>query len=186
MSEVLDIFEENTTEQAEAPARERFEVDNDMKAEWVLSKIRRIREAQSKEQAELTRQMQFYKDQMALVDKQADNEVAWFESMLHPYFADRMEGGFTKQTKTQITYKLPTGKMTLKKQNPKYERNDAELLPWLKANRPDLVKVEESPNWGELKKAVKVMGDCVVTEDGEIVPGVKVTEQEDRFEVEVN
>ena len=177
MSEVL---------KEETPVRERFEVDNDMKAEWVLTKIRRIRADQRKERDELTRQMQFYKDQMDLIDKQADDEVAWFESMLLPYFADRMDGGFTKSTKTQIAYKLPTGKLMLKKQNPKYERNDAELLPWLKANRPDLVKVEESPNWAELKKTVKVMGDGVVTDDGELVPGVKVTEQEDRFEVEVN
>ena len=33
----------------DAPVRERFEVDNDMKAEWVLSKIRHIRAEQKKE-----------------------------------------------------------------------------------------------------------------------------------------
>ena len=170
----------------ETPVRERFEVDNDMKAEWVLSKIRRIRADQKKERDELIRQMQFYKDQMELVDKQADEEAAFFESMLIPYFAERMEAGFTKSTKTQTVYKLPTGKLMLKKQGPVYERDNAELLPWLKENRPELVKVEESPNWAELKKSIKVVGESVVTKDGEIVPGVKVTEQEDRFEVEVN
>lgn len=169
----------------EAPVRERFTVDNDMKAEWVLNKIRHIRAEQKKENNELTRQMQFYKDQMDLVDKQADDEVAWFESMLTPYFAERMENGFTKSTKTQTTYKLPSGKMILKKQAPEYERKDEELLPWLKQNRPELVKVTESANWVELKKTVKINGDTVVTEDGEVVPGVKVTEREDKFEVEV-
>lgn len=169
----------------EAPVRERFTVDNDMKAEWVLNKIRRIRADQKKENDELTRQMQFYKDQMDLVDKQADDEVAWFESMLAPYFAERKESGFTKSTKTQTTYKLPTGKLVLKHQAPEYERKDEDLLPWLKANRPDLVKVTESANWSELKKSVKINGENVVTEDGEVVPGVKVTEREDKFEVEV-
>ena len=169
----------------ETPVRERFTVDNDMKAEWVLSKIRHIRAEQKKENDELTRQMQFYKDQMDLVDKQADDEVAWFESMLTPYFADRMENGFTKSTKTQTSYKLPTGKLVLTKQAPEYERKDEDLLPWLKQNRPDLVKVTESPNWAELKKTVKINGENVVTEDGEVVPGVKVTEREDKFEVEV-
>ena len=170
----------------ETPVRERFTVDNDMKAEWVLSKIRHIRAEQKKETDELTRQMQFYKDQMDLVDKKADDEVAWFESMLTGYFASRMDDGFTKATKTQITYKLPTGKLILKKQAPEYERKDDELLPWLKQNRPDLVKVTESANWAELKKTITVNGENVVTEDGEIVPGVKVREREDRFEVEVN
>ena len=172
--------------QEENPIRERFEVDNDMKAEWVLSKIRRIRADQKKETDELNRQMQFYKDQMDMIGKKADEDVAFFESMLIPYFADRMDGGFTKATKTQTTYKLPTGKMVLKHQAPEFERKDEELLPWLKENRPDLVKVTESANWAELKKAVKVVGENVVTADGEVVPGVKVTEREDKFEVEVN
>lgn len=169
----------------EAPVRERFEVDNDMKAEWVLSKIRRIRADQKKETDELDRQMQFYRDQADIVNKKADEEVALFESMLTEYFASRMEDGFTKSTKTQITYKLPTGKLILKKQAPEYERKDEDLLPWLKANRPDLVKVTESPNWAELKKSVKINGENVVTADGEVIPGVKVTEREDKFEVEV-
>lgn len=178
MSELLKV--------EETPVRERFEVDNDMKAEWVLTKIRHIRAEQNKENAELTRQMQFYKDQMDANDKKADEEVAFFESMLIPYFADRMDNGFTKATKTQTTYKLPTGKMVLKKQAPEYTRDNVILLPWLKENLPELVKVEESPNWAELKKAVTVVGDTVVTKDGEVVPGVKVTEREDKFEVEVN
>ena len=59
----------------ETPVRERFEVDNDMKAEWVLSKIRRIRADQKKETDELQRQMQFYKDQMDMIDKQADSRT---------------------------------------------------------------------------------------------------------------
>ena len=169
----------------EKPVREPFTVDNDMKAEWCLSKIRRIRADQKAQKDELTRQMQFYQDQMDMISKQADDDVAFFESMLIPYFAERMEKGFTKSTKTQTAYKLPTGKMVLKKQAPEYERKDDELIPWLKANRPELVKVKEEPNWAELKKTVKINGDSVVTEDGEVVPGVKVTEREDKFEVEV-
>ena len=174
------------SEMMQEEARERFTVDNDMKAEWCLSKIRKVRAEQKREKDELLRQMQFYQDQMAIIDKQADEEAAFFESMLVPYFTERMESGFTKSTKTQTTYKLPTGKLILKKQGPTYDRNNAELLPWLKANRPDLVKVEESPNWAELKKTVTVVGDSVVTADGEVVPGVKVTEQDDEFKVEVN
>ena len=171
--------------QEEKTVREPFEVDNDMKAEWCLSKIRKIRDEQFRERAELHRQMQFYQDQMEIIDKQADEDVAFFESMLKNYFAIRVEEGFTKSTKTQTSYKLPTGKLVLKKRNPDFVRNDDELLPWLKANRPDLVKIEESPNWAELKKTVDVVGDGVSTKDGEMIPGVKVVPKEDVFEVEV-
>lgn len=167
------------------PIREKFTVDNDMKAEWCLSKIRNVRAEQKREKDELQRQMQFYQDQIDIIDKQAQDDVDFYESMLIPYFADRLEGGFTKASKTQTTYKLPTGKLILKKQEPTYDRNNAELIPWLKANRPELVKVEESPNWAELKKTVKVVGESVVTSDGVVIPGVKVTEREDKFDVEV-
>lgn len=171
--------------QEEAPVRERFTVDNDMKAEWCLNKIRKIRAEQKREKDELLRQMSFYQDQMAMIDKQADDDAAFFESMLRVYFASRVDEGFTKATKTQTTYKLPTGKLVLKKVNPVYERQNDILLPWLKENRPELVKVEESPNWAELKKTVSIVGNTVVTKDGEVVPGVTVTEQEDVFEVDV-
>lgn len=165
--------------------RERFTVDNDMKAEWCLSKIRHIRAEQKKETDELDRQMRFYQEQKDMVDKKADDDVRYFESLLAEYFANRVDEGFTKATKTQTVYKLPSGRLILKKQAPEFERTDAELLPWLKQNRPELVKVKEEPNWAELKKSVTINGENVVTGDGEILPGVKVTEREDRFEVEV-
>ena len=169
----------------ENPIRERFNVDNDMKAEWCLNKIRTVRAEQQRETDELARQMKFYMDQMEIINKRADEEVAFFESMLQPYFSSRIDEGFAKSTKTQVTYKLPTGKLILKKQAPDFQRNNADLLSWLKKNRPEFVKVEESPNWADLKKTVKIVGESVSTADGEIIPGVKVIEREDKFEVEV-
>ena len=169
----------------EKPVREPFVVDNDMKAEWCLNKIRHIRADQKKEKDELARQMQFYKDQMDMIDKEADDDVAFFEGILRGYFADRADAGFAKATKTQMAYKLPSGKLILKKQDPTFDRKDDELLPWLKKNRPELVKVKEEPNWSELKKTVNVVGDSIATSDGEVIPGVKVTEREDKFVVEV-
>lgn len=169
----------------EAPVRERFEVDNDMKAEWVLSKIRRIRADQKKETDELERQMQFYKDQIAAVDKCADEDVAFFESMLTGYFANRMEEGFTKETKTQISYKLPTGKLMIKHQAPEFEKDEAAVIAWAKQNGGQYVKTKESLDWDKLKKTISVVGENAVTKDGEVIPGVKVLEREDKFVVEV-
>lgn len=171
------------------PIREKFEVDNDMKAEWCLSKIRRIRVDQQCEKDELQRQMKFYIDQMEEIDRKADADVAFFESILNEYFANRMQEGFTKTSKTQTVYKLPSGKLVLKKQNPDfdYKTNQQQIVSWLKANKKtEFVKTKEEVNWQELKKTITVVGDGVATKDGEMIPGVKVTEREDVFEVEVN
>lgn len=168
--------------------RERFEVDNDMKAEWCLSKIRNVRKEKDREIAELQRQMQFYKDQIDLVTKQAEDDEAFFKSMLMPYFANRQEEGFTKATKTQITYKTPSGVLKIKHQNPdfNYKDHQDETVKWLKQNDlAQFVKVKEEVDWAELKKTVKVDGENVVSKDGEIIPGIIVTPKDDVFEVEV-
>lgn len=172
--------------QEQTEVRERFVVDNDMKAEWCLNKIRKIRNEQKREIDELQRQMQFYQDQMDAVTKQAQSEIDFFESMLRGYFADRTDSGFAKESKTQISYKLPSGKLILKHPQPEFVRQDDELIGWLKKNASQFIKVKETPDWAELKKTVTINGENVVTKDGEIIPGVKVVESEDKFVVEVN
>jgi len=174
--------------QEQQEVRERFTVDNDMKAEWCLSKIRNVRKEKDREIAELQRQMQFYKEQIDLITKKADEDEAFFTSMLIPYFADRQEQGFTKATKTAISYKTPSGVLKIKHQNPDYNYKDHqdETVAWLeKNNLAQFVKVKKETDWAELKKTVKVDGNNVVSADGEIIPGITVTPKDDVFEVEV-
>lgn len=178
-----EAFAENNIE-----IRERFEVDNDMKAEWCLNKIRKIRQEQSRETEELERQMRFYKEQMEMIDHKADEDVAFFESMLRDYFNSRIDAGFAKATKTKVSYKLPTGELKLIHREPEYEykKNQKETIAWLKANKLEqFIRTKEETNWSELKNAVTVNGGRVVTADGEIVPGIEVIERDDEFSVEV-
>lgn len=168
--------------------RERFEVDNDMKAEWCLSKIRKIRQEQSRETEELERQMKFYEDQKHMIAEKADEEVAFFEDMLLAYFNNRVEAGFAKATKTKVSYKLPTGELKMTHREPEYEykKGQKETIKWLKENNLEqYIRTKEETNWSELKNAVTVNGNCVVTADGEIVPGIEVIERKDEFSVEV-
>ena len=188
MSELVEMMEQNAEENTGAEY-ERFHVDNDMKAEWCLNKIRGIRAEQKREKDELQRQMQFYLDQMEIVDKKADENAAFFEEMLKGYFVDRVDEGFTKATKTQITYKLPTGVLKLKKQQPSidYKTHQADTIEWLKQNGfTQFIKTKEELAWSDLKKNVTIQDGAAVTADGEIIPGIEVTEREDVFEVEVN
>ena len=178
MSEIL--AEENVE------VREKFEVDNDMKAEWCINKIRKIREAQSRETEELQRQMQFYLDQIDMIAHKADEEAAFFEGMLRGYFNDRVEAGFAKATKTKIAYKLPTGELTLKHREPEYKRDEKAVLAWLEKNDDRFVKIEKKLDWAGLKKAVEVSGNgCIDPSTGEVIPGIEVVEREDEFVVEV-
>ena len=164
-------------EEEEELLTEDVPVLDDMDAEYLMGRIREANEQYEKMEA-------WYAHMLEKAAAVRNRTVAWAERNLRAYF----EMVPKKQTKTQLSYQLPSGTMTLKKQEPKYEQDDEKLVPWLKKNKMEaLVKVKESADWKELKKQLKLGPDGVsmVTEHGEIVPGVKATPREDKFTVTI-
>ena len=157
--------------------REEFTVTDDGAAEWCMKKIK---------EAEANKEMwrKHYEAQMEKVNKAADESIAYFTAKLEEYFANVPH----KATKTQESYSLPGGKLIRKKQQPKFETDDEALVPWLEENfMGQLVKVKKSADWAALKKICSVTPDGahVATDDGEIIPGVTVTQRPDVFKVEM-
>ena len=158
-------------------AREEFTVTDDTAAEWCMKKIRKI-------EADRAMWKAHYEAQMEKVNKAADESIAYFTAKLEEYFANVPH----KATKTQESYSLPGGKLVRKKQQPKFETNDEALVPWLEDNfMGQLVKVKKSADWAALKKVCSVTpdGEHVATDEGEIIPGVTVTQRPDVFKVEM-
>lgn len=154
-----------------------FIILDDSTAEWCIGKIKEI-------EAKREKMVAFYERQIRHEKETADASIEWFKARLREYFDNMSE--FHSKTKTQETYSLPSGKLIQKKMPPKYETNNTLLVEWLKKNKmPEYIKVEEKAQWGELKKVTRLSpdGKGVVTEDGEVVPGVVVSEQEDKFDV---
>ena len=152
-----------------------FTVKDDSTAQWCMKKIR---------EAEADRAMwkAHYEAQMEKVNKAADESINYFTAKLEEYFANVPH----KATKTQESYTLPGGKLIRKKQQPKFETDDEALVPWLEENfMSQLVKVKKSADWAALKKVVSVTpdGEHVATDEGEIIPGVTVTQRPDVFKV---
>jgi len=160
---------------ARAAGTDRFIIDDDGKANWA---VQRIQEAQ----AEILQWRAYYKDALEKIEKRQMGRIEYLKHMLAEYFATVPH----HSTKTQDSYDLPSGKLVRKFPGPKYETDDEKLIAWLKENKmTDFIKTEtkEKPMWGEFKKTVTVSGENVVTEDGEIVPGVTVVNQEPTFEI---
>ena len=59
------------------------------------------------------------------------------------------------------------------------------MIPWLKTNDPNYVKVKEDVDWAGLKKKLIYVDGHMATEDGEIVPGITAVKRPDKFAVEV-
>ena len=172
MSEARNLNEEELLE--EEDQLEEVACLDDSSAEYLL---RRIMEANE----QFDRLEAWYALQLNKALEVRDRTIAWAERGLRAYL-DMVPAA--KRTKTQISYELPGGKLVLKAQAPEYERDEAVLVPWLKKNGlKDLVKVKESANWAELKKTLKESpdGTCMVTADGEIVPGIKVEQRAPKF-----
>ena len=175
MSEAMKIeLYEDLEASDEDQEQEEVAVFDDTSAEMLLDRIRWANQQYERMEA-------WYKKQLEKAAAVRDRTVAWAERGLRDYLGMVP----AKKTKTQISYELPGGKLVLKDQGPKFDTNDAELVPWLKQNSPDLVRVKEEANWAELKKTLTIGpdGKSMVTEDGEIVPGIKVEPREPKFSV---
>lgn len=161
---------------------ESFVIDNDDKAEWALSKI-------AAEKADCGRlisvceyKIRQYQSKISLYNAAYENSKTFLQGKLEQYFATVPHG----KSKTQETYKLPSGTLKLKIQAPDFVRDEEKLVAWLKqSGKAELIETKETPKWGELKKTVTVLGDKVVTADGGVVDGVTAKERQPVFEVDI-
>ena len=145
---------------------DKFIIENDSAADWAVQKI-------IEKRAEKQKWQDYYAEQLEKINSQCDADIAHFEGLLLSYFVDVP----SKDTKTQKSYQLPSGKLVYKKPSTEYVRDKATLLAWAKANNTDFVKVEESARWEDIKKHIK--------DTGELPDGVEVVESEGRFEVKI-
>lgn len=177
---VLDIIDEAIEEKS--TGQEGFVIDNDNKAEWALRKIAEER-ADAQRYINVCKSMIMeYEEKVRKCEEKLAGKTAFLEEQLRQYLMSVPR----KVTKTQECYKLPGGTLKLRHQPPEFKRDDALLMKWLKENQlDDLVKVEEKPNWSEIKKRIVITGDKAVTEDGQIVEGVEVVERPAVFEVDM-
>lgn len=154
-----------------------YEIEDDQEADWA---VRKIAEAN----ADAERFLQFYEQQKQKVIESRDASVAFFTAALKRYFDHVPQ----RETKTQRSYPLPSGKLVLKKASIKYEPDNDALVKYLKeSDYADLVKVIEKPNWADFKKKTKVVdGKVVNMETGEIVESVVVIEEPETFSVNVS
>lgn len=182
-SAVLDrLFEIGADEDTALSEKDRFVIDNDSKAEWALEKIKAEKADMERLVSLCEQKIAEYQEKIELFKKQYENSTSFLVSCLQQYFNTVPH----KKTKTQETYKLPSGTLKLKYPGPEFVRDEETLVKWLKDNNyTDHIKIKESADWASLKAKVKVDKGNVITEDGEIIEGVKAVDRPPEFKVEV-
>ena len=159
--------------------------------------------------AEAQRRISYFQDEMKKIDVITEQQIEPFKrkiekieewgeqskqefaekqsfyiSQLELYLRTEIERQIESGKKPKKTLKLPYGKILLKKQQPEYTKDDAALMEY--AKQIGKVRVKEEVDWADIKKSCLVQGGYLIDDNGEIVPGVTVTERADKFEIELD
>ena len=164
--------------------QEGFKIDSDSKAEWAVKRIKEAEREQNRllalvdeERAELDVREKEILDNYA---KKTDGLKAMLEEYLRAQYAKEE----ARETNTQITYQLLSGKLVYKKSGLELKQNADVLVNWCKEHLPDAIKVTYTPKWAEIKKNIKVVdGIPVYAPTGEVVDGVEEAYVASKFNV---
>lgn len=179
LAESLDEF----LDEQQQPEQDGFRIDTKEKADWALRKIARYNS--NIEEAKALAQQRI--DQInAWLSKEVEEnsrQVSFFEAMLQPFAESQI-----KPTDKKKILALPSGTLGFRAQQTKITPNDGDVLVnWAEVSAADFVEKKPVVKWGELKKTlqIKKVDDQLValTADGEIVPGLTIEEQPDKFYV---
>ncbi|WBU87806.1 hypothetical protein BtpYZU01_21 [Brochothrix phage BtpYZU01] len=94
----------------------------------------------------------------------------------------RVESG----KKARKTVKTPLGTFALKKQQPQFVKEEKLLMEYAKASGKVNEKTTVSVDWAAIKKESQIVDGKIIDPNGEVVPGVKVVEQDDKATVTLN
>ncbi len=160
---------------------DRFRITDIDQANWALRKIATYREKQREvddlAEAEMFRIKQWQEREVQSIE----HSIAYFEGLLTMFLIERR--------KEDPKYKIstPYGKVTAKKQQPEYIRNEEDMLRWAEENeRADVIKVKKSIDWASLKKDTEIQDEQVIDKKtGNVIAGVTVIERPEKIIVEV-
>ena len=125
---------------------------------------------------------------LALLDAYLEEQVQVIERR-KKFYDDALESYIHREldNTNKRSMKLPHGTLALKKQQPHYVYEDADIIAWAQETRPDLVKTTiPEPKVSLDKKKLKEQGtimDGVLYIDGEAVPGVQIEIKDDAFSI---
>ena len=165
-----------------APPHKEYRIADDDVADWAIQKVLDAK-AEYQRIADLgEREIQRIKEKIEAAAKRCEADTSYLTGRLAEYFQTVPH----KTTKTTEKYKLINGTLVMKRGAVKFQRDDAKLIPWLKANGHEgLVKTKEEVAWADLKKLIAPAGSMAIIGDtGEIIEGIEATVSPDEFKIE--
>jgi hypothetical protein len=147
-------------------------------ATWAVRKIERsernIEEVKAVAAKQIAR-IQAWVDETTQTERKT---IEVMQQLLQPWAEKELQGGKKKSLKV-LDFTLG-----LRKSPPIFNRNEEELFAWANANKYTHTMV--TTDWATIKKVSDIRGSQLISEDGEIIPGVTVEMPPDKFYVTQN
>lgn len=158
-------------EQQEQEERQRFTVDSLDSLNWAFRKLAAL-EAKGAEVNKLAdAEVYRIEDYRRREHEKLQRDKDFFQALVSEYAARRRE-----EDPKFKSEKTPYGAISFKKQQPKWNYNDQDLVSWLSERGYDhLIRVKWEPSKTDIKKAFTVNDSGVVIDaNGEPVEGIHV------------
>ena len=176
LAEELDsVLDEAYAAPEDEEQRQQFQITDEGMADWAIRKIAKARKEFDEAGKVADAQIARISDWLARKKRDMERTEEFFGGLLRAYYQPQHEA----DPKRRKTFRLPSGQVQFRAQQPEYKRDDEQLLKWLKANdREAYIVVKESPAWGDLKKNLRQHGEHMIDpESGEVVDGILVVER---------
>jgi hypothetical protein len=163
--------------------KQRFKIEDKEQLNWALRQLSAI-DSEKKDinkvaDVEMDRILQWQQKEVEAID----NRKAFFEGLILQYAMNER----TKDPKFKAV-SSPYGKVTFKKQQPKWNYDDQKLVDYLESvSALDLIRVKKEPVKTEIKKRFTVLEDGrVLDEGGTVVEGIVVEFQDEKLDIKVS
>ncbi len=179
------IFDSEEDDSGPIRISREFKITDDMSADIIIEKIKSDREERDRLKKVYQQRKKIFEEKYSNHIAKLDARETTFTEKLEEYYSSLPENKL-KKTKTTTSYKLVSGGLKSKIQEPEYEINSDLLIPWLDENAPIYIEVEKKAKWGEFKKVTMVNadGDVVFALDNKKVDGVEAKVRPPKFVVE--
>jgi hypothetical protein len=180
LEEAMEATEKADTE------NDKFTINDLGGANWAFRKLSAM-EQKRKEIKELAnKEIERIREWQEQETKGLDSSKEFFEGLLIEYFS------IQREVDPKFKISTPYGKVSARKLPDKWEYDDKELLAYLEAAKPDLIRIKKEVDKADLKKKAaesKEFAICdnqiVNMESGEVVSGVTITEQPEKITIKV-
>ncbi|NBI05790.1 host-nuclease inhibitor Gam family protein [Senegalia massiliensis] len=146
----------------EIEQKEDFEMENINSANWALRKMQAIKIKEREVKALMNEEITRIKDWGNSELKSLEDSNNFFEGLLMKYYVEQ------KKIDPKFKISTPYGKVSSRKQQPKWIYNDEKAIESLKENNvKEFIRVKEELDKVNLKKEVQVLNNVFI-ENGEI------------------